>query len=198
MKQKSKLSPLASFIDIKPRAKIEENTHICNTETSKISSGIKKVISEKSLETTSSFEIDKVRDLLKSESQKTRTKLFTNKITRDVSHLRDKLKIPELNLKQISNFDWPIDLKQVKNLLENSDYRGFNSALSPRSWISPVVCKKEQCNRIAIGSVRSPNRLTIRNLESEMVSRCNSPSDTIEKMYLGNPTGRQDIGNLRK
>lgn len=93
-------------------------------------------------------------------------------ISRDVSHLRDKFIFPSST--KVS--DLPSDIKTVKKLLETSDSLG-----NPLNKGFPVTlsCRKEMC----MDSVYKQVSLEL-------------PS--IEKLYLGPPTGRQECSNLKK
>ncbi|OMJ68044.1 hypothetical protein SteCoe_34619 [Stentor coeruleus] len=93
-------------------------------------------------------------------------------ISRDVSHLRDKFIFPS----STKASDLPSDIKTVKKLLETSDQLG-----NPLNKGLPVTlsCRKEMC----MDSVYNKGSLEL-------------PS--IEKLYLGPPTGRQECSNLKK
>ena len=89
---------------------------------------------------------------------------------RDVSHLQDKLKIPVSRINEL-----PSDIKTLKKLLENSDPLG-----NPLNKGHPLSCscRKEVC--------------------MDTVYKQNTELPSIEKLYLGPPTGRQECNNLRK
>ncbi|CAG9321099.1 unnamed protein product [Blepharisma stoltei] len=220
-KSKSKLSPLAPFIEIKHRAKLEDLTvnqrppeTPKNTKTQVFEKKIEKVTGlldfnpEKGFDRRAIAELDKVRGLLKSESQRKRVQWVATKNTRDVSHLKDKIKIPELDLDTILNsMELPTELDQVKTLLTNSDYRGITSSFSPTGLSSPISCKREACVNRALATIPSSSSSKRLNLAAlveensdieENTLRPLSPYETFERFYLGNPTGRQEIENLRK
>ena len=106
------------------------------------------------------------RLLLNEDSKKTLKVLSSNPLTRDISHIQDRILQQPLSLPIL-----PTDIQLLKKLLRPE----LRTLHSPN-------CKREECIDAAI-------QLTKKSGE-------NSLPDSIEKHILGNPTGRQDIKEL--
>ena len=111
---------------------------------------------------------------LKEDSRKTDNEItpLLSPLSRDISHLRDKLKFPGSSKPS----ELPSDIKSIKKLLETSDQE---QVISNRGQSLPYICKKE----FSVGSFQKMINIEL-------------PS--IDKMLLGPPTGRQEISMLKK
>lgn len=133
-----------------------------------------------------------IRGILKQEFTKNVSK---REFTKDVSHLKDKLlKLPALSLTPL-----PTEIDHLKKLQFSTDYKGLPHSLSSSVKFKTSLCTKESCLEFAMHTnhhSRSPscdNHFPIFTPKSH--SNLASP-ELIERAYLGNPTGRQDIKNL--
>jgi hypothetical protein len=115
--------------------------------------------------------------LFKSDQLKDLSKLALNSQSRDVSYIRDKhtIQLPKI----IPNL--PTDFEHLKHLYYSSDSFGMPVSISSQNFHSSLTCKKHSCVEKVLSThsnVSSPEDF---NLES------------IDRVNLGNPAGRQDI-----
>ncbi|CAG9324374.1 unnamed protein product [Blepharisma stoltei] len=154
---------------------------------------------------------EEVRELLRNEKKKEQEKFTLNKKTRDISYFKDTFFLQATPSEPIlSTHDLPTDINHIKKILVTSDYKGVPTAYSPSGFSNPVPCKREHCVERALATHHNavrPSKANIlpsiavetdRTYENLMSTMTPNPGDSLERLYLGNPTGRQDIENLWK
>ncbi|OMJ92678.1 hypothetical protein SteCoe_4557 [Stentor coeruleus] len=133
-----------------------------------------------------SFSSPKVIDtnvLFRYDQQREMQKFTTNQGSRDVSHIRDKNSV---QLPQIIPM-LPIDFDHLKQLHQSSDFLGMPISISGNNLQSALSCKKPSCLEKVL--LTHPGQSPIYE---------DFPPDSIERVNLGNPTGRQDIKLLQQ
>ena len=120
--------------------------------------------------------------LLKNDHIKEMLKLNSNIQSRDVSYIREKhpFSLPKLTPLL------PTDLSHLTQLYHSSDNFGMPVSISSQNLASSVTCKKQSC----IEKVLSTH-------DSSSIVFEDFTTDYIERLNLGNPSGRQDIKNLQ-
>ncbi|CAG9321627.1 unnamed protein product [Blepharisma stoltei] len=130
---------------------------------------------------------DEIKELIKLDKDKNAPKLSFGLPTRDVSHLKDKLKFPPLDMKIIQNV-LPVEIEHLEKVIKSSDQYGISNSVSPQGLLSPLQCRREPC----------VERTLLTHQQGKGGVKSEHDSIEIERYNLGNPTGRQDIENLRK
>ncbi|CAG9333710.1 unnamed protein product [Blepharisma stoltei] len=131
-----------------------------------------------------------INDFLKYDKEKNLAFMSIEAKTRDISHLKDKIMFPPIDLKNTQNI-LPTDIKHLHKLLSNEEPFGCSNPSSPTFLVPTFPCMKEECNEFRLKTQGS--RRILRN------SSCTIPElHDHEKLDLGNPTGRQDVENLKK
>ena len=92
--------------------------------------------------------------------------------TRDISHLKDKL-----SLLTPRHPDLPSNITEVKRLVEASDFLG--NPINKHGDPLPISCRKSFC-------INNNGKQTLMEVPS------------IDKLFLGAPSGRQECSNLKK
>lgn len=136
---------------------------------------------------------EKIQNLIKRDQSLSKLKLKLEP-TRDISHLRDKLskamKKPPLQL--------PTNLIHLKSLMQTSNSKGIQIALST-SGISPLTCIHKECiERVAThnSSKKLMSKSSSRKLASLNTSPVVDKIPTLEREFLGSPSGMQEIESL--
>lgn len=139
-------------------------------------------------------------------------------ITRDVSHLQDILtKLPSdrdrsfkevIIGKQDSTHFLPTDITYLQKLLSNTDDLGIPITMNHYGLPEHLNCKKESCldkasQQTNMYKSRTPSPIRSPHIESEKFIDKILMSETsnrkrINFINLGNPTGRQEVENLKK
>ncbi|CAG9321778.1 unnamed protein product [Blepharisma stoltei] len=149
-------------------------------------------LNKKSKKYVGSPDFHDMRGLLKEEFQKGYYTLKKSYPTRDVSHIKDKLtKLPALSLTPL-----PTEIDQLKKLKESTDFKGLSPSMSSQLALKTHVCNREGCLDIFHHARQSSTDLPKLGT-FDTYSGMTTP-EVIESAYLGNPTGRQDIKNLRE
>ena len=118
--------------------------------------------------------------LFKNDQMKELSKFALNPASRDVSHIRDRLSVslPKLVPSLPTNFD------HLKQLYYSSDPLGMPYSISSSNLVSSLSCKKQSCIEKVL---HTHNSLLQEDFSAQ----------PIERLNLGNPTGRQDIKSLQ-
>lgn len=96
---------------------------------------------------------------------------YVSSNSRDISHLKDKIISPLVKINEL-----PSDIETVKKLLENSD--SFGNPLKNGLPV-PYSCRKPVCME-------------------PIYQQYSLEVPTIDKIFLGSPSGRQECSNLKK
>lgn len=121
--------------------------------------------------------------LFRYDQQREMQKFTTNQGSRDVSHIRDK------NLVQLPQIVpmLPIDFDHLRQLHQSSDFLGMPISISGNNSQSALSCKKPSCLEKVL--LTHPGQSPIYE---------DFPPESIERVNLGNPSGRQDIKLLQQ
>jgi hypothetical protein len=141
-------------------------------------------------------------------------------LTRDVSHLQDIIaKLPterDRNYKEVivgmqdSNYFLSTDIRYLQKLLHNSDELGIPVTTNHFGMTERLNCKKESCIDKAFQQTnkfksQTPSPVRSPRIDGEkFIDKILKPETTPDKkprlkfVSLGNPTGRQDVENLKK
>lgn len=114
--------------------------------------------------------------------------------SRDISHLKDQKK----SLKKIPPLPLPTDISNLRSLMQTSNSRGIQIAVSP-SGISHLTCTHKECIERVV-SHNSSRRIFSKSSSRMIVSGANSPIlekfPLSEREPLGSPSGIQGIESL--
>jgi hypothetical protein len=113
------------------------------------------------------LKVKDLRQILTLDIKKSSEKQQVNRLTRDISHLQDKKTPTSISLPIL-----PTDIEVLKKM-RSTENQNFHT---------PSRCKRENCLDAAF--------LTIKKFND------GETSDNIDKILMGNPTGRQDIKEL--
>ena len=113
------------------------------------------------------LKVNNLRLLIKEDMKKTMDRLSENRLTRDISHIQDKRMSSMISLPIL-----PTDIEVLKKL-QQCECFNFHATVS---------CKREQCIKEA-------------SVHQKKSSTCDL-TESIDKILIGNPTGRQDIKEL--
>lgn len=161
--------------------------------------------------------IQKINEIIKIDRLKDR--MITKNNTRDVSHIQDP--IQRINLKEKPDdfmsglynctYSMPTDLEHLRNILNSTDEYGIPVTISKLGYAELLHCKKRTCvDRATVSKNKhkpqtgSPKKLKLPETDSflEKLFRTDSnktPESARKRViFLGNPTGRQEVENLRK
>ncbi|CAG9329241.1 unnamed protein product [Blepharisma stoltei] len=120
----------------------------------------------------------------KNDSDPSLFRVSGSRSTRDISHIKDKAKDESMSpcLPPIL----PTDISALAKLIDTTDPLGIPNSYSPRRINSPTNCQKGACSEILS---KIPNKQSLKPEQS---------ADLLERHYLGSPTGRQDVYNLKE
>lgn len=121
---------------------------------------------------------DSLNSLLKKDQSK-KKKLLKHRKTRDISHLKDKLK-----LKQSLPLILPTDFNHLKALANSPTITGLPSTYKS----CPMICKHRECVERMISSPANPEK-------PDFFADQTRPAP-MEREFLGSPSGLQDIESL--
>lgn len=138
-----------------------------------------------------------LRELLKQEKLKDYDKHISATVTRDVSHLKDKLR---RNLSPVLP-PLPSDIDHLKKLMESS-VSLMSPAYTPINSGFKNGCMRENCLDIAlderlkkINKIRGTNSMSTLDFNIQPLT----PNvDYLDRLDLGNPSGRQEVFILRE
>ena len=128
------------------------------------------------------LEPEEVRKLFKKDREFSKTKLVSNKSRRDVSYLRD-FRNKDLRFTRQGFGVYPTEISHLRKLLACYE----ENYGSPIPLHNPLTCTKEQCADFCIAYKKRRN-------SGDMDE---GTPEWLERQFLGYPTGRQDIKNLR-
>lgn len=131
---------------------------------------------------------EEIKELIRLDKDKNAQKLNLGLPTRDVSHIKDKHGYPPIDLKMIQSV-LPTEIHHLEKMIKSSDQYGIPNSISPQGILSPLICKRETCVERTL-MTHSHSRVNKKPFELD-------PND-LDRFNLGNPTGRQEIENLRK
>lgn len=113
-----------------------------------------------------------------SRTTKTKDGFYT---TRDISHLKDSTS-HKLNPRQLP---LPTDMGLLEKLYSRSDIRGPHTFRTSTGLLNPISCIKDMCfDHVLRRSGTDPP--------------LDFSAESIDRYFLGNPTGRQEVENLCK
>ena len=129
---------------------------------------------------------DQMKKIIAKDKKKKRS-LVTDKRTRDISHLKDKLK----KQKNIAPLQLPTNMNYLRALIDSPSSTG----LSIGKKLSPLTCSHKGCVERLISSDSFSN-LRSSDTHQSLFTMNSSPEqniDILEREYLGSPSGYQEI-----
>lgn len=185
---------------------------------------ISELVSTKSQRSLNRVNRDHLKDFLSVDRKRN---VIANKSYRDISHIQDKykttaniLKLPDLSGMKSATQLLPIHPEHLKKLMISSDKLGVNIA-SPRGVIDVFGCSKEKCLEKVIKISESnpsfqesldqymhrprqdnptiqPKSPQPKYIDTILTTQKKSVEQDDPFIYLGSPTGRQEVQNLKE
>lgn len=121
------------------------------------------------------------------------SKWLLNSQSSDVSHLKDNLKSPKINLQPMPMY--PTDIKHLEKLVESIESSNSPNFHLPHNLLNSSLCKKENCLDHIL--TNSGSEGTFRKMSQIYQLDTEKTPEIIERHNLGNPSGRQEVNNLK-
>jgi hypothetical protein len=159
----------------------------------------------------------RINEFIKCEKQK-EMKISYNR-TRDVSYIQDNIpkhsskEKPEDFMSELyhSAYSLPTDLDHLRKILNSTDELGIPVTINHFGYAELLHCKKKMCVDRAImvknknsPLINTPKRANLHETDAFLekllgTEDVKSPESSAKRMlFLGSPTGRQEVENLRK